>query len=130
MSYSFTDERPYLGVSYYRLRQTDFNGNTETFAPRPIKLEDSKEHFSMTLKEQVKGVQHFTVNAPNDGNVLIELFDITGKVVLSKEKKVNMGENKLRIFQGKSPDAIYILRVSMGTESVSTKFASVGKRQD
>ena len=31
LSYSYTDNNPLIGVSYYRLSQTDYNGDSETF---------------------------------------------------------------------------------------------------
>ena len=36
MSYSIIDDNPLHGVSYYRLKQTDYNGQTETFFPVSI----------------------------------------------------------------------------------------------
>ncbi len=36
LSYSFTDEDPAQGLSYYRLRQTDYDGATEAFFPVAI----------------------------------------------------------------------------------------------
>lgn len=38
MSYVYYDEQPYDGVSYYRLRQTDYDGNTEAFNPVSVKI--------------------------------------------------------------------------------------------
>lgn len=33
LNYSFTDQNPYLGITYYRLTQVDFDGKSETFNP-------------------------------------------------------------------------------------------------
>lgn len=33
LSYSYADNNPLFGVSYYRLKQTDYNGDSETFDP-------------------------------------------------------------------------------------------------
>lgn len=37
--YSFTDKKPTPGVSYYRLKQTDFNGKTKIFQVIPLNYE-------------------------------------------------------------------------------------------
>ncbi len=36
MSYSIIDDNPLSGISYYRLKQTDYDGQTETFFPVSI----------------------------------------------------------------------------------------------
>lgn len=38
-SYEFTDFRPRSGVSYYRLKQTDFNGDSETFEVKSVNIQ-------------------------------------------------------------------------------------------
>jgi hypothetical protein len=42
--YSFVDEEPMAGTSYYRLKQTDFDGNFETFAPVAVHFDGSQKH--------------------------------------------------------------------------------------
>ena len=39
LRYSLIDDNPFEGVSYYRLKQTDHNGKTETFNPIAITIE-------------------------------------------------------------------------------------------
>jgi hypothetical protein len=41
IEYSFTDANPYQGVSYYRLKQTDFDGKFEYFAPVAVNMTKS-----------------------------------------------------------------------------------------
>ena len=42
MRYHIVDSDPFLGVSYYRLTQTDFNGEYETFPPKSVEVKDNK----------------------------------------------------------------------------------------
>tara|TARA_B100000809_G_C15121778_1_gene524576 strand:- start:1170 stop:2813 length:1644 start_codon:yes stop_codon:yes gene_type:complete len=41
LSYSTTDNKPYLGISYYRLKQTDFDGQFENSFVRSVQIEKS-----------------------------------------------------------------------------------------
>jgi hypothetical protein len=38
-NYKLTDKRPHFGLSYYRLKQTDFDGTTEIFYPKSVFIE-------------------------------------------------------------------------------------------
>lgn len=38
LSYDGSDENPYTGISYYRLKQTDYDGNTTTFDIVPVDM--------------------------------------------------------------------------------------------
>lgn len=42
MNYSTLDSNPYVGVSYYRLTQTDYDGTFETFLPKSVIVKDGK----------------------------------------------------------------------------------------
>ena len=43
MSYSTLDDNPLHGVSYYRLKQTDYDGQTESFNPISIIISSEKK---------------------------------------------------------------------------------------
>ena len=43
MSYSIIDDNPLHGVSYYRLKQTDYDGQTETFFPVSIVISSEEK---------------------------------------------------------------------------------------
>ena len=42
IDYRFIDENPFIGTSYYRLKQTDYDGRYEVFNPVSICVEDEK----------------------------------------------------------------------------------------
>ena len=49
MDYSIIDDNPFEGVSYYRLKQTDHNGKTETFSPIAITIESEDKVVSKII---------------------------------------------------------------------------------
>lgn len=49
MDYFYTHDNPHIGLSYYRLRQTDYDGTSETFNPVSVIVKDNKT-IGMTLK--------------------------------------------------------------------------------
>ena len=84
VAYDYLDEKPELGINYYRLLVKDVN-DKETFSkvvsvefgtdlrgrsyPNPFSHQLSIE---IDIKENIRG------------NVLVELFDISGKLMISK----------------------------------------------
>ncbi len=44
IEYEIVDQRPYQGVSYYRLTQTDLDGTFEVFAPKSIEFNYAEEN--------------------------------------------------------------------------------------
>ena len=49
MSYSIIDDNPLRGVSYYRLKQTDYDGQTETFNPISIIINSEEKQINKVI---------------------------------------------------------------------------------
>ncbi|HSY77060.1 MAG TPA: T9SS type A sorting domain-containing protein, partial [Bacteroidia bacterium] len=49
LNYKATDESPVQGTSYYRLRQTDFDGNSQEFAPIAVNFSSNLSNTGFTL---------------------------------------------------------------------------------
>jgi hypothetical protein len=100
-SYSLYDANPYQGVSYYRLKQTDFDGNEHYFDLRTIEnnLNNYSTSFSIfpnpvqkneTISLQVHGKRSDLVN--------IVITDPTGKMIYFTTEKLSQ-ENTIFTFQ-------------------------------
>jgi len=74
MEYSFIDEEPVTGISYYRLKQTDYDGNHEYFQPIAVVIKDKSRKVWKTVN---MGGQE--VGPSYKGAVLDIYYDYTSK---------------------------------------------------
>lgn len=119
LDYSFTDEHPLTGISYYRIKQVDYdesfsyssilalnyiaNGNNPYISLYP---EDESNH---TLTLQMNNIQSNT-------SIEIQVIDIQGKIYLEKVIPFIDSNNLIRLSMPyTAPSGIYILHVNSST---------------
>lgn len=119
--YRLTDPEPIPGRSYYRLRQTDFDGTTEVSDPVTV-VTDGAEAGGLSLRYlHMEGGRLTFAYAAAEGPVSAEVFDLFGKKAGSIV--VEGGAETARI-PLRLPQGIYVLRISQGNHSASEKFFS------
>ncbi len=73
LRYSLVDDNPFKGISYYRLKQTDHNGESKTFYPIAIEVKGDKKHIIKTINLQGNEIDStkkgFMIHVWNDGTV-------------------------------------------------------------
>ncbi|NOQ73023.1 MAG: T9SS type A sorting domain-containing protein [Crocinitomix sp.] len=74
INYQELDENPYLGISYYRLKQTDFDLTTAYFGPIAVQLKDDLSVFPNPTRGMV-----YIVGESDPSN--IKLFNIQGQEI-------------------------------------------------
>ena len=79
ISYSFIDSKPVSGISYYRLRQTDFDGKTEAFEIKAIELELAS--FGSVYPNPASSVVYIT--SANSDLVAVEIYSSLGTLVFN-----------------------------------------------
>ena len=118
MKYTTYDEKPYVGVSYYRLTQTDYDGKFETFIPisiiydKPIRLSINpnpvEEKLNLYLGENLRGMTNVTI------------VNSRGQVIY---KKGFLGEYKMINLQvGEYRRGYYLLEVDHNQRVGTLKF--------
>ncbi|MGQ3013798.1 MAG: T9SS type A sorting domain-containing protein, partial [Flavobacteriales bacterium] len=93
LNYSITDDRPLNGISYYRLRQTDHNGDNETFAPQSVTCFGNAQNGLLIYPNPSNDyfVLNFSTAADMAGSV--ELMDMTGRRVAIQNGSWQSGMN-------------------------------------
>ncbi|MCC6548452.1 MAG: T9SS type A sorting domain-containing protein [Ignavibacteriaceae bacterium] len=122
-NYSFTDITPFTGISYYRLKQTDYDGSYS---------------FSEIVEAENDGITEFRLeqNYPNPFNpettiefalaekseMQLTVYNITGKKVAVLQSGVKDAGNYRVRFDGSGlPSGIYICRLTAGGYSAQQK---------
>ncbi|MGB6037312.1 MAG: T9SS type A sorting domain-containing protein, partial [Cryomorphaceae bacterium] len=107
ISYSFVDDAPFGGTSYYRLKQTDFDGQFETYPMVPVTIEESLD----LLVYPNPAIEKVTVQAVGRGEKLIRLINFSGVEIASKRTS----DQTLQFDLAEFSSGIYIVEVSNGS---------------
>jgi hypothetical protein len=116
-NYSAIDLDPYSGVSYYRIRETDFNSSYMTSDVITVKGCSSDDVFVYGNE----GGLSVNINATEDGQYNVELYDLLGQKVMNEVKNVVAGDNHLKFSVGNIASAVYVAKVYNSSNAVTKK---------
>lgn len=114
--YEYIHANPIMGVNYYRIKQTDFNGMWDYSVVRTVNFGGPVGEVTINPNPVVSNV---TVQIPETvtGETTITVMDMTGKVILSRtlsEDEINNGTATLDLTSVKT--GAYLITVSSATE--------------
>ena len=118
-NYSFIDQQPFEGISYYRLKQTDLNGAYEYFAPVVVDLEMQRQVLEISASGPNPFINHFNIDyiPAISGYVNIKLFDLQGRLIVSSSQQAVPGINQFAFDEGAALlSGTYIVQISQGNE--------------
>jgi len=109
IDYKFIDKDPYIGLSYYRLKQTDFDGNYEQFSPISVRY-DVEIVGLLISPNPVTDIITLTMdgNLHNDLHV-IRIFDSRGNMILRNNLIGNLKDYDVDV--SKLSSGMYIVKV-------------------
>jgi hypothetical protein len=85
LTYSFTDYHPYSGISYYRLKQADYNGQITYSALKSVEYKASSDFSFIVYPNPNNGKDiSLYVEGQNSDEILVVVTDITGSYSFSK----------------------------------------------
>ena len=121
ISYSSLDLKPKKGISYYRLKQTDYDGNFEYFEPVAVSVKNSFDDV-LVYPNPVTGNGFIEFSSMQEMAQTISIYDISGRVVYEKLYDVKKGGNKLVLETTNLTKGMYFIRLADGAEGVNIKF--------
>jgi len=119
-NYLATDENPKNEISYYRLKLIDSYGKATYSDIVSVESDNSKALVSRILPNPTSSCIGFDFYAPEKGELLYEITDLTGRVLVSESKIVETGNSKIVSSLDALPVGIYFLKVSFEKTNFNT----------
>jgi hypothetical protein len=117
LDYAFTDDQPVTGQSYYRLKQTDFDG-AYTYGPtRPVTIgTGTNVHIDFIVQDNTQLKFNYTFSG---GNATLMIHDMTGKLVYT----TMLSESKSLVLDKSNwSKGIYTVLLTDGKQADHRKF--------
>ena len=115
INYFATHKKPVLGVNYYRLKQTDFNGTYEYSNVISLKYDDNE-----TYVYPNPSTDELFVTKKNIEKYTLQIFNIQGQEITVETESMN--DNSKKIKTSKLAAGIYVLSISYNNERELIKF--------
>jgi hypothetical protein len=113
LSYQYSDDNPLSGSSYYRLKQTDFNGNEKDYLPVAVSCSgQTMDEYVLLYPNPAYNEANVLINSAVSGNTMIVVMDIIGQKVLEQQVNLNVGINIFTLNVIQLSDANYFISIT------------------
>lgn len=114
--YSSTDENPFYGIDYYRLKQTDFDGGFKYHKIVAVKIDKAPASLAI-YPNPSDGHLKMEINGNSESVQFMEVFNSLGQRVYSK----NGFESTIDL--NGQPNGIYFMNVHLSDQVITQKLA-------
>lgn len=121
LNYSTTDDSPLNGISYYRLKQTDFDGNYKYSST--VSVQKNENDFEIINAHYTLSQNEFAVyfNCNSNCLITIDLYDMSGKKVYSSFENTLGKNSEITIPAKNLSEGIYLVKAYNGNKLISKK---------
>ena len=122
-NYSYLHSGAVLGNNYYRIKQVDFDGHSDYSKVVTAKLDsetDSKLSIEYLFVNDQK--HEMAVQYKKHAKLVIEIFDITGKLVLTQSEIMTEDYQRINLENFNAKEGMFIISVKTDNQIVSEKF--------
>ena len=111
ITYSAMDAQPYRSISYYRLRQVDFDGTTEYSPTRVVTITEQAGNAFTLYPNPANTDVYLTSSLPEEELVSIEIVSTIGQLIVSQDIVAKTGLNPGRIDISAIPSGNYLIKI-------------------
>lgn len=120
-NYSFSDYALAGGVNYYKLKQVDFNGNSEEYGP--VSVNNTLKKQGMTVSVSAEGTIYVNYTSEKAQSVELHITDLLGREVYSTILFLEEGTNRKVLQQTMTySKGLHIASLKVGEMVYKTKF--------
>jgi len=124
LAYSYNDNDPLAGTSYYRLMQTDYNGKSEIFNPVSVNCNSNNEIsfdiVNIRNNEMNNGLSVTYTTSNNGENVTAGLYNIIGQQLVQQKQISSAGGNTIEFYINNLDKGVYLVKLD-NSENVIIK---------
>lgn len=124
LSYSYTENNPFPITSYYRLKQTDYNGQSETFNSVAVNCSDEITYqFNIfNINTNVSNNEMFiTYTSPIGKRVTAGLFNVIGQQLGMQQQVSSAETNTIKFSNCNFNRGVYLIRLDNGDNVIMRK---------
>ena len=121
LNYVSIDDSPLSGISYYRLKQTDFNGDSKYSSI--VSVQKNETSFEIINTSYFPSQNQLAVyfNCNSNCSINIEIYDLTGRRIYFSTKNTLGKNSEIIIPMNKIAEGVYLLKASDGEKLISKK---------
>lgn len=120
IDYGTIDAKPLKGVSYYRLKQTDFDGKYTYSKNVAVELKDNSFAYLSVFPNPFSNNINISCDISDQGMINIVVFNIIGQPVFSTQQAAEKGINLFTINSFEFPPGLYLLKLTDCNGNVKT----------
>lgn len=121
LHYSDKDNSPLQGISYYRLKQTDFDGASAYSKVVPVNISGSAFEIMNTYIDPATGLLEVTLNCSGNCLIAFELYNAMGMRVYASAEALPGKDLKFYIPVASLDKGIYLLRAACEGKTITKK---------
>lgn len=115
LNYSYTDYTPMAGISYYRLTQTDYNGQSETFGLRAVEVKGGDIFTNVYPNPTNDSWVNVAVKRSASAEIQVNLYNVFGQLVKTEIFNPTGGNITERVDLPESGNAFFIELIQNNT---------------
>lgn len=119
-NYTFTDKDALPSISYYQLKQIDFNGNSVLSEVQAVKSNVAASNFKIATNKQDGSVK-LTVFAAREGKATFKIYDVNGHKITEAKLSLSKGYSNISV-PFNSSKGLHIASLTTTNETLTQKF--------
>lgn len=121
ISYAFSDLNPQSGVNMYRIKQTDFNGESAySETVRVVYFSEKDIQLSPNPASQSQDSPMLYIYSDQANTVSIQMYNMIGKLMSAQTSAVLEGQNRFALNTSDLYEGVYLVKIKMG-DYISTR---------